>query len=801
MTTAASPRSLADSLRAASDDDLAELLRSRPELLSPVPVDLSQLAMRAASAPSSARALDRLDRWMLQVLETVCSVPEPAGVADVAALLPEVPRAQVEAALGALRRLALVWGDDAGLTVVAGVRDVIGTYPAGLGPSLQVLLASMSPSRLQSLLLDLELPPTPDPGSAIDALVAHTRDTKAMDALLASAPAASREVLDRLTWGPPMGAVTRADREVRAANATSPVDWLLARGLLVASDQLTAVLPREVGLHLRGGRAHHRVQPTEPVPASGEPRTSKAVDGTAGSQAFAFVRAVDDLLAAWGVDGPPVLKAGGLGVRELRRAATLLDRTEDDAALVIEVAYVAGLVGIGSEADDGWLPTPAYDDWLRQDPADRWAALAGAWLGTTRVAALVGSRDDRDKVVSALGPDLDRVLGPEVRRQVLDVLAAAPRGASVSAEGVEEVLSWRRPRRPARLRHELVGWTLREAELLGITGAGALSGPGRALLELGLDDAADALAPLLPEPLDHVLLQADLTAIAPGPLVADLAHALALMADVESTGGATVYRFSEASVRRALDAGRSAADLHALLAKHSRTPVPQPLSYLVDDMARRHGRIRVGAASSYIRCDDEGLLAELVADRRSAELRLRRLAPTVVVAQASGDLVLDRLRAMGYAPAAEAGDGTVLLRRPDSRRTTVRQRPPRLVLEVPAPNEKLLLAAVRALRAGERASNRPRGAVVAGMASGGMGASGGLQRTAAAQTLEVLRSSLDSGQQLWIGYVDTHGSVTERVVDPVRLEGGYLTAYDHRYEQVHTFAVHRITGVAPLEPD
>jgi predicted DNA-binding transcriptional regulator YafY len=39
------------------------------------------------------------------------------------------------------------------------------------------------------------------------------------------------------------------------------------------------------------------------------------------------------------------------------------------------------------------------------------------------------------------------------------------------------------------------------------------------------------------------------------------------------------------------------------------------------------------------------------------------------------------------------------------------------------------------------------------------------------------------------------------VVDPVRLAGGYLTAFDHRLEEVHTFAVHRITGVAELDDD
>jgi predicted DNA-binding transcriptional regulator YafY len=81
-----------------------------------------------------------------------------------------------------------------------------------------------------------------------------------------------------------------------------------------------------------------------------------------------------------------------------------------------------------------------------------------------------------------------------------------------------------------------------------------------------------------------------------------------------------------------------------------------------------------------------------------------------------------------------------------------------------------------------------------------MASLGVLPRTAAAQTLSLLQYALGRGQALWVGYVDQHGSVTERVVDPIRLEGGYLTGYDHRYEEVRTFAVHRITGVAVLDP-
>ncbi|EST39270.1 hypothetical protein N566_02910, partial [Streptomycetaceae bacterium MP113-05] len=223
------------------------------------------------------------------------------------------------------------------------------------------------------------------------------------------------------------------------------------------------------------------------------------------------------------------------------------------------------------------------------------------------------------------------------------------------------------------LRTRLARWTLTEAELLGVTGRGALASYARHLtpavpavpdawgrtgtaaeLTASATAAAAGLAPLLPEPLDHVLLQADLTAVAPGPLERELGLMLGVMAEVESKGGATVYRFTPASVRRALDAGRSASEIHAFLAAHSRTPVPQPLSYLVDDVARRHGRLRVGAASSYLRCDDDALLAEILADRRSTALGLRLLAPTVAASTLPPDQLLVRLREAGHVPAAES---------------------------------------------------------------------------------------------------------------------------------------------------
>ncbi|MFE7166979.1 helicase-associated domain-containing protein [Streptomyces sp. NPDC057616] len=839
MSTPA-PRSLAEALRLRDDNSLAELLRSRPDLITPVPTDLTQLATRAGTRASVVRALERLDRFALQTAQALAVAADPAGYGELLALMGgDQGEAAVEAALpralGTLREQALVWGGDDRLRLVRTARELLAPSPqhpspTGLGPTVQEAAAGMSPGRIQEIVATAGLPSTHDSVSAVAALTGLFGDRKRMTALLDGASTESREVLERLVWGPPYGQVT--------ADPAPRLRWLLDRGLLLPTAPGTVVLPREVALHLRGGRAHRTTEPLPPGLVVTGTHRPQVVDATAAGQAYTALATVEELLKDWDEGGPAVLRAGGLSVRDLKRTAVALDVTEPVAAFWVELAYAAGLLASDGEADERYAATPFYDEWLQLPPAERWAQLVEAWLTATRTAGVVGGRDAKDRTLSALGPGLDRSAAPEVRHRVLTLLAGLPEGASPSAESLLARLRWERPLRGAQqdddLRGRLAGWTLSEAETLGVTGRGALSEHGRALLgaparepaakpsggpaasgpgdklpvhhvQVTLEPlspaeqatasaaAARLLAPLLPEPLDHVLLQADLTAVAPGPLRRPLADMLGVLADVESKGGATVYRFTPGSVRRALDAGRAASDLHAFLAAHSRTPVPQPLTYLIDDVARRHGHLRVGAASAYVRCDDDTMLNEILADKRAAALRLRRLAPTVLATQADPATLLDGLRAMGYAPAAESAEGDVLITRADAHRTPPRTPPQPVPDGPPIPDATLLAAAIRAIRAGDRASTTPRKQPPS--------AGGDLPRTSSAETLATMQAAALTGVAVWIGYVNAEGTASQRVIAPIRVEGGFVTAYDHTADEVRTYPLHRVTGVAELAED
>src|SRR5690606_25505590 len=376
-------------LRALPDEGLGALLHLRPDLVVPVPSDFSALAGRAQGRVSVARALDELDQFTLEILDGLRYVRGRGSTASVETLLTltteaGVEPAQVRAAIDRLRARFLVYGTDDNLHIVSTVDTVTSPYPLGLGRPAAEL----------------------DPGAA--ELVS---DPAGLRRMLLSAPPEARAVLDRLAAAPPVGTVQPAALQ---PGSESPVRWLVEHRLLVAIADDMVELPREIGIVLRRdtgplGRLH-------PEPPEIEAPIRPNADSAGAGQALEAVRLLEVLLQALADAPATVLRAFGLGVRDLRRLAKEAGVSEQVAALLLEIAYAAGLVTytdpdvrttrVGNGADMVWLPAPLYDSWRTAELADRWALLARTWLQMTRAPALVGRRDAKDRVITSLSVEV-----------------------------------------------------------------------------------------------------------------------------------------------------------------------------------------------------------------------------------------------------------------------------------------------------------------------------------------------------------------------------------------------------------
>jgi len=730
-------RSFADYLRTLDDAALISLFSHRPDLVTPVPPDVASLAVRATSAPSLARAIDALNTWQYQVLEACAVVAEPFNEKTIASL---TDKAALFVIPGLIERGLVYTGKD-GLYLPTTVREVMGGDIAGLGPQ------SMAKLNLKKL---------------------------------EDAPPAAKKALDAMVWGPPRGTIA----DVKKPGAG--VQWLLENDFVVVANSHTVLMPREVAIHLRGGKIHKELFVKAPELLS-DKRDGGSIQLAAIANVSTFLRWTEEILNFWAQEPADALRSGGLGVRDLKIISNHLGVDSNCAAFVAELAYLAGLLSI--EADDRILPTNQFDIWLTQTPSARWQSLVSQWLITSRMSGLFGKEESKN--VAPLGPELDRVAAAPIRKLTLRLLQESE-GSAPKIESLLLLAQWNTPaRRSGGIPSDYISWNLREAEWLGITGQGAISKYGIGLLA-GAD--LDEIDEDLPKSVDHILIQSDHTAIAPGPLEHEIAQELAILAEIESRGGATVYRFSEATIRRGLDHGRTGDEIKAFLKKTSKTPMPQPLEYLIADVAKKHGKLRVGNTAAFIRCEDPALIAQIISDKRLEMLSLRQISPEVLICQHDAADAMSILRSFGYLPAGEDSQGA-LLSGPRIQRAKGKARPPRILGEFDRPDELQLEAALRALRTGEKSSHRQ--STLRNIASNALGS---LPRTTANETLDILADYLKNqpATSLSIGYADNNGLVSHRIIDPLKLSAGSLIARDHATGEVQTFRIARITGVAAI---
>lgn len=795
---------LAAELASRDDADLVRLLRRRPDLASPAPSSVLALASRAGTRASVERALAGLDGLGLAVCEALVALDPPGGTSarDLAARVATgtgLSREETDAVLADLADLALTLGG----RPVPALRDAIGPNPAGLGPWLA----------------DIDVPST-DPEPVTDA--------RRVSELLAEAPGEARGTMRLMLWGPPEASTSTARLPGGAA-------WLVAHGLLVRADRRRVVLPREVALAAREGKVFPRA-PRMPVVVPLE-RDAQTVRAEGARAAADLVRGVAELLDLWDATPATALKSGGVGVREMRRTAQALATSEGRAALIVEVAAAAGLLW-RSDADAAvWAPSRDAGAWREDETPERWVSLVDPWLTSARAPWRAGSRDAQGTLLPVLGPTLDLPWAARLRAEAVAELAAHE-GAQVPLEDFAAVLRFRHPRLPAH--DEDLGAVLDELAELGVTGAGALTPAARSLVTDGPLAGVRALEAALPEKVDQLIVQGDLTAIVPGTPTPALAGLLDACTEVESRGSALTVRFTDASVSRGLDTGRTAEKLLEELRGFSVTPLPQPLEYLVRDVARRHGTIRVGAAGSYLRAESAEPLALLLGRPELAHLELRPTAPTVLVSPESPDVVARALRGVGQSPTLEDAQGdpvpaagtaaalagvgaaagaalpsgsavsgggaarAAALRRRGRGAERIPTSPGRLE-GVPASARRALAAAGPSGREGPE-DERALGAVVRRARAGDEAArrttqaareSGDLTPTDPLLALEVLRGAAAMKGQVDVVLVGGRGQLHRRRVRPLSVDAGRVRMRDEDRDVELTVSVTHIASATP----
>lgn len=650
--------SLTEYLSTLTPAQLAAILDRRLDFRFLVPPRTLDLLAQSLADPHHAPvAVVVLNRAELQVAEALALRGDGCTRDDLAATLGvPVDDPGLARALAGLADHAVAWP----------VGDRLHTIPLGqvwpapfqLGRPALTLLQAQDADFLRGVAGALGLRVSGGKGALAGAIAAWLADGDSVRRLVADAPKPTQKLLTTHAWKGPIS-LNPYGYQFHSVDL-GPAQWAFERGLLLPSNQweLALEMPREVAQALRGPDGRIPFEPDPPALVTTPVRGD--VEREAAAAAATMVQRTAALLEECGRAPIAVLKSGGVGVRELRRLGKVIDDTPDRARLWLELAYAASLI---ADTPAGLVPTEMYDKWRLGDPAAQAVTLLGCWQAMDSAPLRRPGYDEQRQ--PALVQTRDDPILPVLRDTVLRAATSlAPDAAVASIETVVEYTTWHRPEIMAAVADadDLVASLWEEAVALGVIALGTATALGRALMAADASEVDKVASALLPAAEETVLLQADLTAVVPGTPSARLVALLDGAADRESSGTAATWRFSSASVRRAFDGGVTADQLlSALRDVAAGGRLPQPLEYLVKDVARRHGEVRVMPIACCLRSEDTALLNEIRHAKALAKLGLVALAPTVLGSSKSAAETLKALRTAGYAPMGENPDGTVTL--------------------------------------------------------------------------------------------------------------------------------------------
>ncbi|SES33059.1 helicase-associated domain-containing protein [Corynebacterium cystitidis] len=724
-----------------SDDELAELLRARPDTSFPLPPGVNSLTARLVLPGSISRAVRTLTALEIAVLEVAGDLGAELEPVDIEAIVDRVPvnSALAEEAVARLRAAGLMFGTAGHVRVTPGA---LGALPAGW--------------RMQDT--------APDK----------------VDELVAGLDRQQRAVLETLAASGSVG--TTRDAAIDA-DPSRPVPRLLASGLLVRVNSTTVRLPRPVRDALRGQTSP--AYPLAPSPRmSLEPTPNPRVDAAATAAGLEATRTMRRLIATLGRSPVALNKDGSVGVRALAGLSKELGVEACYVALLVAVGESAGIIGRGLIDDhtDGLAPTKDAPAWADARLADQWAIMLAGWLASPWQVEQLDQADEKGNPIRLLSGAMHTPAARGIRSLILTQFTRVA-GHGLSRDEAVEDLSFTSPVVASGISGAVFDSVLSQAFVVGALAEAATSdatgwSASSALAAL-LDDGGDvaaATANLVPAEVSIVIPQADMTILAPGPLAPELQRVIESFTELESYGLASVFRVTEASVRAAFDAGRTPDELVGWLHEHSPGGVPQPMEFLIRDAARGYGQLQAGEAMSYVRSDDPALISQAAASLSDV---LTLIAPQAAVSSLPLTALVSRLRNVGLHPTAEGADGATLAMAPE----------PVLVSATPSTlpkntrvDEAHIAAAVAAIRAADaEGADDP--------------ATAQTTESAEADHVAVLQAAARGGRPVAIGYVNKNGKGQQITVTPLSVSAGQVDAINEKTGAVVRIALPRVTRV------
>lgn len=703
-------------LHSRTNQQLATVLQARSDIAIPQPHDLHTLAHRLLLPASLARAIEQRNATELAILEALLAAgahTQPVSRKDIIGVLAGTqlenahqnpsPRADASA-----EGITSAEGNDAvdvdkqrSITTTNSTADLLSqTLQQLRDHALVFAYPATEKTPIAEDAADASLMWIP---ARVDKLLSHRDRLLYQESVPADVvdklPEKHQEILRRIHAGGGLGTTKHA----RSDDPEHPITQMVNSGVLRAIDDSTVTLPVSVNRILSGlpatdvhllpssrisselwdsdaAVAAHYLPARNPSESELSADSSNSAitaqettDSGATATGLEACREISSLLDFLDTHPVPMLKNGGLGQSSSKLLAQHLERTTAEVYRVVALAHAAGVIGTGephplpAEGEGNYLaPTRRADEWQEADLPTRWTMLLRGWLdslwpwwtllpdtgGTTQF----GGTEAHQRL---LHPEFSHHRLAFYRRLVVRGYARSSARVPITAHELWQDLLFLYPKLITQQTQTLLTPLLQEAEWVGAISNGRLSTPALALLadEEPTDPVLSAAHKLCPAAVSEFIVQADFTVMCPGPLEYAVRSELELIAKLESSGLASLYRIEESSVRRGVDAGRSGEQIIAFLREHSLTPVPDSMISVIRELARHHGGLRGGPAVSYLRCDDPETLDLLEHSAVAEEIAIHRIAPTVLISQRPLAAVVQVLAQHNFYAVAEDSSG------------------------------------------------------------------------------------------------------------------------------------------------